>query len=104
MQVTTGLEFLYNWEVTPKSHTIIIIAVISVATVSVFLGVNKGVKRLSSANMYMALLLLAFIFVLGPTVAIMKGFVENTGAYIANLRSEEHTSELQSRGHLVCRL
>src|SRR5437870_5327557 len=23
---------------------------------------------------------------------------------IANLRSEEHTSELQSRGHLVCRL
>src|SRR5690625_6428418 len=24
--------------------------------------------------------------------------------YIAYLRSEEHTSELQSRGHLVCRL
>src|SRR5690625_6954177 len=25
-------------------------------------------------------------------------------AVINNLRSEEHTSELQSRGHLVCRL
>src|SRR5690625_5611913 len=24
--------------------------------------------------------------------------------HITNLRSEEHTSELQSRGHLVCRL
>src|SRR5690625_6645660 len=26
------------------------------------------------------------------------------GSYIICLRSEEHTSELQSRGHLVCRL
>src|SRR5207253_10065446 len=26
------------------------------------------------------------------------------GAQAANARSEEHTSELQSRGHLVCRL
>src|SRR5207253_10244523 len=26
------------------------------------------------------------------------------GAALAMLRSEEHTSELQSRGHLVCRL
>src|SRR5690625_7105446 len=28
----------------------------------------------------------------------------NYGAYAAEVRSEEHTSELQSRGHLVCRL
>src|SRR5690625_3368120 len=26
------------------------------------------------------------------------------GNYVAPVRSEEHTSELQSRGHLVCRL
>src|SRR5207253_6244936 len=26
------------------------------------------------------------------------------GALLSDLRSEEHTSELQSRGHLVCRL
>lgn len=85
MQVSTGLEFLYDWDVTAMTQIIIILAVISVATVSVFLGVDKGVKRLSSANMYMALLLLAFVFVLGPTVSIMKGFVENTGSYLANL-------------------
>lgn len=85
MQVSTGLEFLYDWDVTAMTQIIIILAVISVATVSVFLGVDKGVKRLSSANMYMALLLLAFVFILGPTVSIMKGFVENTGSYLANL-------------------
>lgn len=85
LQVSTGLEFLYNWDVTAMTQIIIISVVISVATVSVFLGVDKGVKRLSSANMYMALLLLAFVFFLGPTVSIMKGFVENTGSYLANL-------------------
>src|SRR5439155_3039597 len=30
--------------------------------------------------------------------------VTSTAGVIANTRSEEHTSELQSRGHLVCRL
>src|SRR5690625_6992385 len=33
--------------------------------------------------------------------------IENENLYLANgsgFRSEEHTSELQSRGHLVCRL
>ncbi|SEA42649.1 choline/glycine/proline betaine transport protein [Psychroflexus halocasei] len=85
MQVSTGLELLYGWDVTPEMQIIIILAVISVATVSVFLGVDKGVKRLSSANMYMALLLVTFVFLLGPTLSIMKGFVENTGSYLANL-------------------
>src|SRR5690625_265 len=36
-------------------------------------------------------------------VQIMGGVVMNEGN-IAEMRSEEHTSELQSRGHLVCRL
>src|SRR5690625_6923520 len=49
-----------------------------------------------------------------PTILADKGFkaVEichfhfpsTDPAYLQDLRSEEHTSELQSRGHLVCRL
>src|SRR5690625_6720246 len=38
-----------------------------------------------------------------PNVSLLEQKVRN--AYIKNeQRSEEHTSELQSRGHLVCRL
>src|SRR2546422_2205944 len=33
-----------------------------------------------------------------------KGVVGNILGYVAQARSEEHTSELQSRLHLVCRL
>src|SRR5690625_6150852 len=38
--------------------------------------------------------------------AVISGPTELTGTdfIIPDLRSEEHTSELQSRGHLVCRL
>src|SRR5437870_11981924 len=32
------------------------------------------------------------------------GVVRSTRAVLRRARSEEHTSELQSRGHLVCRL
>src|SRR5690625_6657742 len=38
---------------------------------------------------------------------VMKGYKRHTstlGIRLLFLRSEEHTSELQSRGHLVCRL
>src|SRR5439155_18573574 len=31
-------------------------------------------------------------------------FASSSSEYLLTMRSEEHTSELQSRGHLVCRL
>src|SRR5690625_6048608 len=42
---------------------------------------------------------LRYVLPFFPPSALMKG---NTSSRI--IRSEEHTSELQSRGHLVCRL
>src|SRR5690554_7347688 len=39
-----------------------------------------------------------------PTYQIDRGEIENHLAARVEARSEEHTSELQSRPHLVCRL
>src|SRR5690625_5765491 len=39
--------------------------------------------------------------ILGVTLIIISNFAYAIGE---NFRSEEHTTELQSRGHLVCRL
>src|SRR5207253_10449232 len=39
----------------------------------------------------------------GPPVSV-PGLGSHVSSWLAPPRSEEHTSELQSRGHLVCRL
>src|SRR5690625_6798725 len=55
---------------------------------------NIGVEQVFSRYF---VLLLAFVggAAIGSTVGVVAGLI---------MRSEEHTSELQSRGHLVCRL
>src|SRR3712207_6960204 len=40
----------------------------------------------------------------GPTVAVLEREVHRAGVCVLQQRSEEHTSELQSRQYLVCRL
>src|SRR5690625_6951168 len=44
----------------------------------------------------------AFMYQYHPQHEFVKSLVES--GEIGEVRSEEHTSELQSRGHLVCRL
>jgi betaine/carnitine transporter, BCCT family len=46
---------------------------------------DRGVKRLSEINIGLALLLLVFVILAGPTIAITKGVFANLWAYIVNL-------------------
>src|SRR3712207_7504632 len=45
-----------------------------------------------------------FMFIYEPALLMLKGWGERHVSAAALLRSEEHTSELQSRQYLVCRL
>src|SRR5690606_30113833 len=55
------------------------------ATISVFSGLDRGVRRLSELNMILAALLLAFILVTGPTVYLLQTLVQNTGMYLSSV-------------------
>src|SRR3546814_10523632 len=75
-------------------RSVLLIALITAAaTISVVRGLDGGVKVLSEINIALAALLLAFIFLVGPTAAILDTLLTGGAAYV---RSEEHTSELQS--------
>jgi len=52
---------------------------------SVWNGLNGGIKILSNINVYMALFLLAFIFAIGPTLFIIKSWVNSQGLMLNNL-------------------
>jgi len=51
------------------------------ATVSVVLGLDKGIRRLSEANLTFALLLLIFVALAGPSIYLLNSFVSNLGGY-----------------------
>ena len=49
---------------------------------SVYLGIDRGIRRLSDLNVYLILGLLAFIFVVGPTLFLLKTSVNTTGVML----------------------
>lgn len=63
-------------------QSIIIILVSSLAILSAVSGVGNGVKRLSEINLTMAVALLLFVIVLGPTTFLLSAFSEGIGYYI----------------------
>ena len=84
-QANAGLEYLFGIPVSDVSKVVLITAITGVALLSVVAGLDAGVKRLSEINMVFAALLLLFVIVLGPTAAILTGFVGNLTAYAEHL-------------------
>ncbi|MFN1516228.1 BCCT family transporter [Vibrio owensii] len=84
-QAATGLNFLFGLPMTDMTQVVIIVIITALALISVVAGLDSGVKRLSEINMGLAALLLLFVIVVGPTLAIMTGFFENIMSYLANV-------------------
>ncbi len=82
-QVNAGLNSLFGIEMGIGMQVLLIAVITSIATVSVILGLDRGVKRLSQINMILAGVFLVLILFLGPTVYILSGFTQGVGYYIA---------------------
>lgn len=53
--------------------------------ISVYLGIDRGIRRLSDLNVYLILGLLGFILVFGPTLFILKTSVNTLGFMMQNV-------------------
>ena len=80
-QANAGLNMLFGVPVGPTTEVILISAITSIALISVVRGLDGGVKILSEINMGLAFLLLAFVLIAGPTLAILTGFGSSLLAY-----------------------
>ena len=85
LQINAGLNELFGIAVSPYVQMLIIAIVTTIACISVALGLEKGIKRLSNLNIAMAVGLLIFILITGPTLFLLKGTVESLGVYITTL-------------------
>lgn len=84
-QINAGLNHLYGVPMGVGIQSVFIILTMMVAGVSVFSGLDKGVKRLSEFNMVLAIFLLVFVLVLGPTLFILQTFMQNLGGYLSEI-------------------
>jgi glycine betaine transporter len=87
LQINSGLNFVWDVEAT-TGVAVVIIALLTLAfVISAVSGVGKGVQFLSNFNMVVAVALLAFILLVGPTVYILGTLVSATGDYFGGLVS-----------------
>jgi choline/glycine/proline betaine transport protein len=85
LQVSAGLNHVFELPDNIYMQVGIIIAITAVATASVVLGIDKGVRVLSEFNVRIAALFLLFMIVVGPTIFIFDSLVQNMGSYVSSL-------------------
>lgn len=94
-QINAGLHYL--WPSIPVSTTVQVISIALITCLAIFsvvAGMEKGVKRLSIINMVLAIALMLFVFLAGPSILILETFLQNTGSYLNNI--VERTFNLQA--------
>ena len=80
-QANAGLAYVFGLPNNIDVQVILILCITGVALFSVLRGLDGGVKMLSEVNMVLALLLLLFVVLVGPTMSILTGFVEGVKSY-----------------------
>ncbi|EPX80243.1 BCCT family transporter [Litoreibacter arenae] len=84
-QANAGLNELFGVPIGGTTQVILISVITAIALISVVRGLDGGVKILSEINMGLAFLLLLFVLIVGPTVAILTGFADSLLAYVQYL-------------------
>lgn len=85
IQITSGLNAVFH---VPAGFTttIIVIAVVTVLfMISSMTGLDKGIQILSKTNILLAIVVLGFMFIVGPTTDIMNIFTNTIADYLSSL-------------------
>ncbi|EQM81295.1 BCCT family transporter [Stutzerimonas stutzeri] len=101
-QINAGINYL--WPAIPVSITVQIIAIViitALAICSVVAGLDKGVKNLSLLNMILAIGLMLFVFLVGPSIFILETFLQNTGSYLNNIIERTFNLQAYSRSDWI---
>ncbi|OCL85131.1 High-affinity choline transport protein [Arcobacter porcinus] len=85
LQINSGLNYVFDIDISLINQIILIVLICAIAMVSVVLGLDAGIKRLSILNLFLAFALLIFVIIVGPSFYILDSFVQNIGEYLSNI-------------------
>lgn len=83
-QINAGLNYLFGIAVSSQVQIFLITCITAMATLSVVAGLDRGIRRLSELNMILALVLVSFVLLAGPTAALLQGFAQDVASYLGN--------------------
>ena len=102
LQISSGLNYLFNWQPNANAHLLLIIIITGLATLSAVSGLNKGIVILSRLNLILAMALLLLIMALGPTIELLNLFTQNIGGYLSGIIEESfNLYAYQKRGDWI---
>ncbi len=85
-QISAGLVSIGLFDSAGDALMIGLISIITaIAVVSVVSGVGRGIKWLSNTNLVLAAIFLLAVLLLGPTLFLMRDFVQSVGGYFQNV-------------------
>jgi len=84
-QVNAGLDHLLGIGQSTTIQVFLIGGITLIATWSVVMGLDKGIRRLSEINISIAGLLALFVLLVGPTLFVLDALLENIGYYLQYL-------------------
>ncbi|MBM7819237.1 choline/glycine/proline betaine transport protein [Cellulosimicrobium cellulans] len=85
LQIAAGLGYLDVVQPSTALEIGLIAAISALATISVVSGLGKGIKWLSNGNMILAGVVLVLVLALGPTLFLLREWVQSLGYYVQNI-------------------
>ncbi|SPT54268.1 Glycine betaine transporter BetP [Actinomyces bovis] len=82
MQLSSGLGQTFGLENYDMTRTIIIVGIGVFAAASVYLGIEKGMKRISEVNSILSIALLVGLLLAGPTLYLLSILPQTAGGYL----------------------
>ncbi|BCJ60843.1 choline transporter [Micromonospora endophytica] len=85
LQVAAGLDLVAGIPDSTTVEVVVIGALTLAFVISAFSGLHRGIKWLSTTNVVLAVLLMFFVFVVGPTIYTLEVLPASIGDYLSNL-------------------
>ncbi len=83
LQLSSGFEYQYGWEIGDLGQYVIIGLLTAVFTLAVYTGLAKGIKIIGNLNMGVFIGVFVFVLIFGPTLYLINLTVNSIGQYLA---------------------
>jgi len=82
LQINSGLNYLFGIPNNLSIQIMIIFSISIIFILSAVKGIDKGIKRLSNFNLFLAVAVMIFAIIIGPKLAMVNNLANGMGMYI----------------------